>query len=265
GKLLGGGEETGEGRFGSSVALSADGTSALVGAPGDEGNVGAAWSFARSGSSWSQQGPKLTASGEFGEGEFGYSAALSADGGTALIGAPHDATHVGSAWTFARTDTTWSQQEEEQAGIPEPPRLLFAAGLALSADGGTALLGAPREAHSLGGVWAYLGSSTTTPPPGEGVPPPSGEGPPTNPVTKTDATGNAPTGNDTPLGGVLASTASALPPPVLGVAGNVVRLSGIVRVKLPGSRHFVLLTAGAQIPFGSIVDARRGRVSVTTA
>jgi hypothetical protein len=45
----------------------------------------------------------------------------------------------------------------------------------------------------------------------------------------------------------------------------VIPESGIVRVKLPGAKQFTLLSQGAQIPFGSIVDATHGRVSVITA
>jgi hypothetical protein len=36
-------------------------------------------------------------------------------------------------------------------------------------------------------------------------------------------------------------------------------------VKLPGSSKFTLLTSAEQIPFGSIVDTRHGKVAVTTA
>ena len=57
---LTGAEEQGPGRFGWSVALSADGDTALVGAPRDDDDAGAVWVFVRSGSSWVQQGPKLT-------------------------------------------------------------------------------------------------------------------------------------------------------------------------------------------------------------
>ena len=53
-------------------------------------DVGAAWVFTRSGSTWTQQGEKLTGGGESGEGEFGSSVALSAEGNTALIGGPAD-------------------------------------------------------------------------------------------------------------------------------------------------------------------------------
>jgi hypothetical protein len=66
--------------------------------------------------------------------------------------------------------------------------------------------------------------------------------------------------------GVLSSITSVLvPPPVLGVSGNISPLSGVVLVKLPGSRAFVALTGLSQVPFGTIVDATNGRVSVTTA
>ncbi len=53
-------DESEAGRFGFSIALSADGTTALVGAPADNGVAGAAWVFTRVGSTWTQQGPKLT-------------------------------------------------------------------------------------------------------------------------------------------------------------------------------------------------------------
>ena len=58
--------------------------------PVDNGGTGAAWVFTRSGSTWTQQGGKLTGSGETGDGGFGSSVALSADGNTALIGGPGD-------------------------------------------------------------------------------------------------------------------------------------------------------------------------------
>jgi hypothetical protein len=98
-KLTGTGE-TGAGRFGSSVALSADGNTALIGGYADNGNVGAAWVFTRAGGVWTQQGAKLTGTGETGGGVFGNSVALSADGNTALIGGPQDNSGVGAAWVF---------------------------------------------------------------------------------------------------------------------------------------------------------------------
>ena len=75
-----------------SVALSADGNTALIGGPNDghEG-TGAAWVFTRSGSTWTQQGEKLIGAGVRPAPDFGKTVALSADGNTALIGAPSTA------------------------------------------------------------------------------------------------------------------------------------------------------------------------------
>ena len=68
GPKLTGSDETGAGEFGTSVALSADGNTALIGGPSDNDRLGAAWVFTRSGSTWTQQGAKLTGSGETGGG-----------------------------------------------------------------------------------------------------------------------------------------------------------------------------------------------------
>jgi hypothetical protein len=56
--------------------------------------------FARSASGWDQQGDKLTGGGENGDGSFGFSVALAADGATALIGGPDDSGSKGAAWVF---------------------------------------------------------------------------------------------------------------------------------------------------------------------
>jgi hypothetical protein len=61
------------------------------------------------------------------------------------------------------------------------------------------------------------------------------------------------------------STSSTTPPPRLAVSGDAGPVSGSVLVKRPGSSTFVPLTAVGEIPFGTIIDATHGRVSVTTA
>jgi hypothetical protein len=60
---------------------------------------------------------------------------------------------------------------------------------------------------------------------------------------------------------------AGLPAPVLGVSANVEPVSGTVLVALPGQkrRTFVPLTEARQIPIGSFLDTRRGRVRLTTA
>jgi uncharacterized repeat protein (TIGR01451 family) len=56
-----------------------------------------------------------------------------------------------------------------------------------------------------------------------------------------------------------------LPPPVLGRAVNARPVSGVVLVRLPGTRTFVPLTAFRQLPVGTEIDTRRGRISLTSA
>jgi FG-GAP repeat len=148
-----------EGRFGWSVALSSDGNTALIGVVGYNGFVGAAWVFTRSGSTWTQQGSKLTGSGEIGEGRFGWSVALSGDGNTALIGGYKDNSEVGAAWVFTRSGSTWTQQGSKLTGPAEIGAGWFGWSVALSGDGNTVLIGGPFDNGGTGAAWVF------TPPP----------------------------------------------------------------------------------------------------
>jgi hypothetical protein len=142
----GGGKGFGGG-FGSSVALSGDGSAALVAAPGADSYVGGVWAYIRSGSAWSQDGPKLLAPEASIGALFGASVAFSADGNTALISAPADipprcattGTYAGGVWTFMRAAGTWTQQGTRLA----PRRACegsFGRSIALSSDADTALV-----------------------------------------------------------------------------------------------------------------------------
>jgi hypothetical protein len=152
---------------GESVALSADGNTALVGGPGD--GSGAAWVFTRSsGNVWSQQGSKLIATGavrgEFGRLEHGTSAALSADGDTAIVGGPGDNTLTGAAWIYTRSGNVWSQQGNKLVATGEAvaPFSFQGRSVALSADGNTAIVGGRNAAAWVytrsGNVWNQQGS-----------------------------------------------------------------------------------------------------------
>jgi hypothetical protein len=102
-KLAGAGA-VGAAQQGSSVAISGDGNTALVGGPSDYANLGAVWVFTRANGSWTQQGNKLTASGESGAASLGGSVAISADAATAIAGGPTDSLNpgaTGAAWVFA--------------------------------------------------------------------------------------------------------------------------------------------------------------------
>src|SRR5207344_222713 len=97
------------------------------------------------GATWTQQGGKLTGSGASGAPQFGFSASLSDDGNTALIGGPNDSSSAGAAWVFTRTGTAWAQQGAKLTGSGESGAGQFGFGVALSADGNTALIGGQAD------------------------------------------------------------------------------------------------------------------------
>ncbi len=137
------------GGFGTSVALSGDGSTALIG--GD----GAALVFTRSGASWTQQGEALRGSGESAD-VTGAGVALSADGDTALLGGP-----TGTAWVFTRSGSTWTQQGAVLAGSGAEAGSESGSSVALSADGSTALIGGGTAGGRLGAAWVFTRSGAT--------------------------------------------------------------------------------------------------------
>ncbi len=160
-KLIGTGA-IGTPQQGNSVALSADGNTAVVGGPSDNSSLGAAWVFTRSNGVWTQQGSKLVGTGAIGNPGQGASVALSADGNSAILGGPEDNSQVGAAWVFIRSNGVWTQQGSKLVGtgaILTPPQQ--GASVALSADGTTAIFGAPTAetgpfvTPGPGGAWIF--------------------------------------------------------------------------------------------------------------
>ncbi len=181
GEKLTGKEESGKGEFGTSVALSANGNTALVGGPTDNTDVGAAWVLTRSGEKWTQQGEKLTGKEETGAGEFGTSVALSANGNTALVGGPADGKGAGAAWVLAHSGAKWEQQGAKLTAKSgeEIGEGNFGAGVALSSEGNTALVGGPDDNAGVGATWVFVNTS------------PAVETKPASPIAQTTATLNA--------------------------------------------------------------------------
>jgi hypothetical protein len=160
--------------FGSSVALSADGNTLAVaaqfessGATGIDADqsddsvpqAGAVYVFTRSGGDWAHRAYiKASNTGragkgdDFGDGDqFGYSLALSPDGGTLAVGAitedsgareidgdqsDDSVTSSGAVYAFSRSGERWSQQAYLKASNSEQGDL-FGFSVALSADGNT--------------------------------------------------------------------------------------------------------------------------------
>jgi len=133
--------------FGGAVVLSTDGSTLAVGAlyadvkgNADQGSVTV---FSRSGGKWAEQGV-LTIDGAEKD-WFGYSIAMSADGGTIAVGAVYATVGgnkaQGSASVFARQGGKWSLQKTV-TGKDGAAGDLFGYSVSLSANGGTLAVGA---------------------------------------------------------------------------------------------------------------------------
>jgi len=174
GSRLSGTSSSGLDGFGTSVALSADGNTALIGGLGANSSAGAAWIFTRSGSTWTQQSRIVASDATSGAVDFGFSAALSTDGNTALIGGTFD-NNVGAAWVFTRSGSTWSQQGSKLTGSGAVGAAGFGNSVALSGDGNTALVGGENNAMSVGAAWVFTRSGSIWTPQGSALTGDSGE------------------------------------------------------------------------------------------
>jgi len=108
---------------------------------------------------WSQQ-QKLTASDGASNDSFGFSASVSSDGSTALVGAFSKNSYAGAAYVFSRSGSIWSQQQELTAGDPASGDE-FGLSVSLSGDGSTALIGARNKNSGAGAAYVFTRSGTT--------------------------------------------------------------------------------------------------------
>jgi hypothetical protein len=131
-----------------------------VGGPSDNHGIGAAWTYVLAGGVWTQKGDKLVGSDAvagFGPNQ-GTAVALSADGNTAIVGAPLDDTYdgdsVGAAWVYEFSDNAWSQQGDKIFGDATRGCGLGYA-VALSLNGNIAIVGGTDENSNTGAAWVF--------------------------------------------------------------------------------------------------------------
>jgi methionine-rich copper-binding protein CopC len=143
---------------GQSVAISSDGNTAIEGGWVDSSGTGAVWVFTRSGGVWTQQGPKLVGTGAVGEGNQGYSVAISSDGNTAIEGGISDVSGIGAVWIFTRSGGVWTQQGSKLVGTGAVGNSSQGLSVAISSDGNTAIEGGPADNSDAGAVWVFTRS-----------------------------------------------------------------------------------------------------------
>jgi hypothetical protein len=158
-------------RFGTSVALSSDGTRLAVGAIYNDGtgsNAGHVRVFDWSGSAWTQLGADID--GEAAEDKSGHSVALSSDGTRLAVGARFNdgtGTDAGHVRVFKESGGAWTKVGDDIDG--EAAGDYFGWSVALSSDGTRLAVGAPqndgggtdsghvRVFDLVGGTWTQVG------------------------------------------------------------------------------------------------------------
>lgn len=168
--------------FGSSVALSADGTTLAVGASSEDSassgvdgdqtdnsasSAGAAYVFEFDGTAWEQRAYfKPTQNDTYTFDSFGSVVSLSADGNVLAVGAPGDASaatgvngdasndpmpYAGAVYLFTRSGSAWAQQAYFKASNTDAADE-FGHDIQLSDDGTLLAVGAALEASAASGV-----------------------------------------------------------------------------------------------------------------
>tara|TARA_R100001510_G_C7643534_1_gene201040 strand:+ start:142 stop:1374 length:1233 start_codon:yes stop_codon:yes gene_type:complete len=167
------GSNTGSGdEFGSNVAISKDGTTLAVTAPNEDttaSNSGALYVFTGSGSSWSQQSGVLKSNsvnqndqlGGYYD-DFDHQLDISNDGNTIIVGEQnsHQGSNTGNALIFVRSGTSWSRQATLASSDIETSDN-FGYHVAISGDGDTVAVGAPRHNSNTGGVYVFTRSGSS--------------------------------------------------------------------------------------------------------
>jgi hypothetical protein len=143
--------------MGQAVAISGDGKTILAGAP-QEGMPakGAVFVFTLSNDNWIQQGPPLCPLDATNNAMFGYSAALSYDGNTAVVGCFGDDNGRGAFWIFTRVGNNWIQQGPKHIAAGDIGSAWQGCSVDISGDGNTIIAGGYKDNFNIGAAWVFV-------------------------------------------------------------------------------------------------------------
>lgn len=102
-----------------------------------------------------QLGDKLLGSDNIGNAGAGRSVAISADGNTAIVGAPSDNLRQGAAWIFMRQGTVWKQQGSKLLGSGAVGTAEQGRAVGISANGNTVIVGGDYDNGGIGAAWIF--------------------------------------------------------------------------------------------------------------
>jgi len=105
-----------------------------------------------------QQGTKLVGTGAGGNGQQGYSVALSTDGTTAAVGGYADNGIKGAIWIYTRTGAVWTQQGNKLVASDMTGGAGLGTSVSISGDGNTVLAGGANNGLNSGAAWVFTRS-----------------------------------------------------------------------------------------------------------
>jgi len=177
-----------EDNFGTSVAISSDGTTIVAGAPFNAaGGIehGAAYVYLKPPTGWSSatENAKLTAMGGEDFDQLGTSVAISSDGATIVAGAPKAAAggnvQPGAAYVYLKPSSGWASatQRAKLSGSDSGDGDNVGTSVAVSSYGSSIVVGAPQYAYpggpgtGPGAMYVFGSGSLTAPRITSGAPP----------------------------------------------------------------------------------------------
>src|SRR5664280_1444773 len=91
------------------------------------------------------------------------SVAISANGNTAIVGAPRDNSNTGAVWVYTRNNAVWSQQGSKLVGTGAVGPARQGKSVAISGDETTVIVGGDCDAGGIGAVWVFAANGCDAP------------------------------------------------------------------------------------------------------
>ncbi|HEY1714618.1 MAG TPA: Ig-like domain repeat protein [Solirubrobacteraceae bacterium] len=151
------------GFFGSSVAVSADGSTIVVGAPDDVGSGGAGgfgtvYVFSRPQAGWASEDEAAELAASDPASELGISVAVSTDGSTVVAGATTNGqvnSAEGAVYVWVRPPGGWSSEQQNAELLPSDGGINDEVGTSLAISGDTVFAGATGANSGRGAVYVF--------------------------------------------------------------------------------------------------------------
>lgn len=142
------------GKFGTTVTISADGNIVAIGAPGINSNVGAIYVFRKINYTWIQE-KLLVPFNNTGAAQMGSSLSMAANGAIIATGGFADQSNNGAVWLYQFKDNDWGIVQTKLQPTSAVGSSQFGSSVQLSADSSTLVVGGLADNSFRGAFWIF--------------------------------------------------------------------------------------------------------------